>query len=117
MFIKTSDQITLESENGEVYKITPLDGSVLIESQPNAFTEEDKLNQSGIDIRDSLEKWHREDEFAKPEFQRNQDWLPEDGEIDDYKFEVLKRQIAAIKSFNEKEKKRQLNNMNSWPLP
>ena len=80
MFIKTSSQIILEAESGEVYKITPLNGSVLIESQPNIepnvdFTIDDELAK---DVLVKLEKhWHEEDGFAKPEFQRNRDGVPE----------------------------------------
>lgn len=116
-FIKTSDPITLECESGEIFRISPLGGSVLIEIEPNSSEpsslpkeESEKVSQEhldqlyaeGMESQKYVENWDKEGGFAKPEFQRNKDWISED-ELEDNEDEHLKKEKGLA--------------MSSWPLP
>jgi hypothetical protein len=94
-FIKTQNTITLKAKSGEIYKITPVKGVVHIEIE-----QYNEMNDTLV------ENWRNEEGFAKPEWQRMQDWTPEEDE----EFEILENEIQA------KKVSRPTDDCN-WPLP
>ena len=97
-FIKTQNTITLEAESGEIFRITPVEGVVHIEIEQY---QENEMNDTLV------ENWKNEDGFAKPEWQRMQDWTPEDENEEE--FQISEDEI--------KKKIRPIHDMGSWPLP
>lgn len=95
-FIKTENPITIEAESGEIFRIAPVGGVVHIEIEQ--FTEESEESDYFID------RWKNEDNFAKPEWQRKQDWIPEDEDEEEYKIK-------------ETSSKKPNTDLYSWPLP
>jgi len=104
-FIKTQHTITIEAESGEIFRITPVEGFVHIEIEQY---QDNEMNDTLI------ENWKNEDGFAKPEWQRNQDWIPEDDEDED---EEEDEEEFSISKNKIKKAIRPIHDMGSWPLP